>query len=68
MARRRIIINIERGCSDLAVIEKVKAIMQLGRISTTAAREHYCGVSSFKDGATVAATKRNDSTDTFYVT
>lgn len=70
---RKIIIHIESDeISDPDALHLVYAVAAKGRISTTASRKHYCHVSTFQipdtdDKITVFATKRTDTTDTFYV-
>ncbi len=68
--KRKIIIHIEDDSfSDLTAVRMVERVIQGGRISTTAGREHYCHVTTFGPAGAqyVHATKRTDSTDTFYI-
>lgn len=66
--KRRIIINIDADdLTDLEVIDLVQRIVQMGRVSTSGGRKHYCALATLTPSGQIAATKRTDSTDTFTI-
>lgn len=66
--KRRIIINIENDLiDDERAVKMVRSIIAEGRISTSSGRKHYCSATTFMGGGTAFATKRTDTTDTFYI-
>lgn len=66
--KRRIIINIEADeLTDKQAIALVSKVIDSGKISTTAARKHYCHATITPGGIVIRATKRTDTTDTFTI-
>lgn len=71
-ASRKLIIHLEGDITELQALNFVREVVMMGRISSTAGREHYCHVSTFRFGkdnkeAEVSAYKRTEGTDTFKV-
>lgn len=67
---RKLIIHIETDeISDADALWRVLCVARGGRISESRGRKHYCWLSTFNTEGTktVSATKRTDTTDTFYV-
>lgn len=67
---RRIIINIDDDVNHLEdsnIIQRVLSVVNQGRISKTANREHYCHVTTWTDRTGVFATRNAKGTDIFRV-
>ena len=68
MAKRRIIITVEDGISDVDALDWVSIVMDKGKISKYKETEQYCFSTQFSNGVIVAARdKRNVNTDSFVV-
>lgn len=62
----KIIIHIE-DYDAMTALEMVRLVINQGKISKTANREHYCHCVTFKNDGIVSSVNRKENTNTFYV-
>ena len=65
----RIIIEHDPGITEQEAVEHVLSVIQLGKLSEAGGVKHYCWMTAFRDGFTVAVRRKKpgQTSDSFLV-